>query len=109
MRGVPEEIPRAAHGKGKQTAAVSYLPQAGSREGVLCHGQGRVQGAGKSECGMDHHPLLYRALIVARQFQVQAATQSYPAGSQQIQLRQQVMIGKTEVSLCFVARIMPSR
>jgi hypothetical protein len=58
---------------------------------------------------MDHHPLLHWALFVTRQFQEQAAPQSYPAGSQQFQLHQRVMIGKIEVSLGFVARIIPSR
>jgi hypothetical protein len=36
----------------------------------------------KSRCGMDHHPVLHWALIVARVFQVQvAAAESYPAGT----------------------------
>ncbi len=55
----------------------------------------------KSKYGMDHHPLLHWALIVARLFQVQVAPESYPAGTQQFKLQQQAMMGETEVGLAF--------
>jgi hypothetical protein len=35
---------------------------------------------------MEHHPLLHRALIVARLFQEQVAAESYPPGKVEISL-----------------------
>ncbi len=55
----------------------------------------------KGRCGIEHHPLLHWALIVARLFQVQVVAESYPPGTQVFQLRQQVKMGKTEVGLMF--------
>jgi hypothetical protein len=55
----------------------------------------------KSECGMDHHPLLHWALIVACLFQVQVVPESYPAGAKQFQLWQWAVMNKVDVSLVF--------
>jgi hypothetical protein len=55
----------------------------------------------KSECGMDHHPLLHWALIVACLFQVHVVPESYPAGAMQFQFWQRAVINKAVVSLVF--------
>jgi hypothetical protein len=68
-----------------------------------CYTKGKAHFKGCSEggCGMEHHPLLHWALIVARLFQVQVAAESYPPGTQIFQLRQRVKMGKVEVGIAF--------
>jgi hypothetical protein len=68
-----------------------------------CFAKGKADFKGCSEgrCGMEHHPMLHWALIVARLFQVQVVAESYPPGTQVFQLQQRVKIGKTEVSRAF--------
>jgi hypothetical protein len=68
-----------------------------------CFTKARPEFKGCSEggCGMEHHPLLHWALIVARLFQVQVVADSYTPGTQVFQLRQRVKMGKTEVGLAF--------
>jgi hypothetical protein len=57
-----------------------------------CYARGKPENKGCNEngCGIEHHPLLHWALIVARLFQVQVAAESYPSGTQVFQLRQRV-------------------
>jgi hypothetical protein len=47
-----------------------------------CYAKGKADysGCSRSGCGMEHHPLLHWALIMARLFQVQVAAESYPPG-----------------------------
>jgi hypothetical protein len=59
------------------------------------------KGCRRPGCGMEHHPLLHRTLIVARLFGVQVAAESYPLGTKIFQLRQRVKMGKMEVGLAF--------
>jgi hypothetical protein len=59
------------------------------------------EGCSEGGCGMEHHPLLHWALIVARLFQVQVVANSYPPGTQVFQLRQRVKMCKTEVGQAF--------
>ncbi len=68
-----------------------------------CFTKGRAEfkGCSEGQCGMEHHPLLHWALIVARLFQVQVVADSYPPGTLIFQLRQRVKKGKTEVGLAF--------
>jgi hypothetical protein len=68
-----------------------------------CFAKGKPEFKGCSEggCGMEHHPLLHWALIVARLFQMQVVADSYPPGTQVFQLRQRVKMGKAEVGLAF--------
>jgi hypothetical protein len=68
-----------------------------------CYARGNpdYKGCSESGRGMEHHPLLHWALIVARLFQVQVAAETYPPGTQVFQLRQRVKMGKTEVGLAF--------
>jgi hypothetical protein len=49
-----------------------------------CYTRGKAdfKGCREGTCCMEHHPLLYWALIVARLFQVQVAAESYPLGTQ---------------------------
>jgi hypothetical protein len=55
-----------------------------------CFARGRPEfkGCSESGCGMEHHPLLHWALIVAQLFQMQVVADSYPPGTQVFQLRQ---------------------
>ncbi len=41
-------------------------------------GKPDFKGSCEGGCGMEHHPLLHWALIVARLFQVQVVAESYP-------------------------------
>jgi hypothetical protein len=68
-----------------------------------CYAKGKAAFRGCSEggCGMEHHPVLHWALIVARLFQVQVTAESYPPGTRVFQLQQQVKMGKSEVGLAF--------
>jgi hypothetical protein len=68
-----------------------------------CYTKGKpdYRGCSQRGCGVEHHPLLHWALIEARLFQVQVASECYPPGTQIFQLRQQIKIGKMEVCLSF--------
>ncbi len=68
-----------------------------------CYAKGKADFKGCSEggCGLEHHPMLHWALIVARLFQMQVVAESYPPGTQVFQLRQRIKMGKTEVGLAF--------
>ncbi len=68
-----------------------------------CYAKGKVDFRGCSEggCGMEHHPMLHWALIMARLFQVQVVAESYPPGTQVFQLRQRVKMGRSEIGLVF--------
>ncbi len=61
-----------------------------------CYARGKpdFKGCSEGRCGMEHHPLLHWALIVARLFLVQVVAESYPPGTQVFQLWQRVKMAR---------------
>ncbi len=81
VRPLQEDVAGAAGGQGQQAALVPGLLEAQSRPGVYAKGKPDFKGCSENRWGMEHHPLLHWALIVARLFQVQVAAESYPPGT----------------------------